>query len=219
MTKKTLWVIVALIGSYVVAQAIADVAATKLVVLWGIVLPAGSIIFAATFTIRDLIHKRLGREWAIAAIVCAGIFNVVQATYLAWMAKLPSPPFYELHDAWSAIFALVPAITIASITAEVTSEWVDTMIYHGWWERFVKKGRLPQWTSVVASNFVSLPLDSFIFAMLAFVVLPKIFGGHALPVSAAWALVAGQIVWKAAVTVVSMPTIYLVKHKPILLVE
>jgi uncharacterized integral membrane protein (TIGR00697 family) len=213
VTRKTLWTIVALIGSYVVAQAIADVAATKLVVLWGIVLPAGSIIFAATFTIRDLIHKRLGREWAIAAIVCAAVFNIVQALYLSWMAALPSPPFYPFQEEWAAIFGIVPAITIASITAEVVSEWVDTEVYHFWWRRYV--GKLPQWTAVVASNVISLPLDSFIFAMLAFVVLPRVFGGEPLPVPAALTLVAGQIVWKAAVTAISTPTIYLVKHKNI----
>lgn len=212
MKKSTIWTIVALVGAYLVCQAVADVAATKMVTMWGIVLPAGSIIFAATFTIRDLIHKRLGKEWARAAIVCAGVFNVIQASYLWWMAQMAYPPFFKLGEAWTAIFAIVPAITIGSITAEIVSELVDTEVYHQWKEKF---SQLPQWSAVLASNFVSLPLDSFVFGTLAFVVLPGLFGGEPLPFMVAMNLVVGQIVWKALVTVVSLPSIYLVKERPL----
>lgn len=214
MTRKAIWTVVSLVGLYVLCQAVADVAATKFVQLGNITLPAGSMIFAVTFTLRDLIHKRLGKEWARAAIVLCGGFNVIQAAYLAWMAHLPAPAFYQLTQAWSSIFAIVPAITIASIIAEVTSELVDTEVYHFWFHR-VTRGKL-QWSSVLASNAISLPLDSFIFGTLAFVVLPNFLGGQPIPFMDAMALVAGQIVWKAAVTMVSLPTIYLVKHKPML---
>lgn len=201
-----------MVGAYLVCQAVADVAATKMVTMWGIVLPAGSIIFAATFTIRDLIHKRLGKEWARAAIVCAGVFNVIQASYLWWMAQMAYPPFFALGEAWTAIFAIVPAITVGSITAEIVSELVDTEVYHQWREKFSQQ---PQWSAVLASNFVSLPLDSFVFGTLAFVVLPGLFGGEPLPFMVAMNLVVGQIVWKALVTVVSLPSIYLVKERPL----
>ena len=206
------WAVTALIGSYVVCQAIADVSATKIVDLGGIVLPAGSMIFALTFTIRDLIHKRLGKSWARAAIVMAALFNVVQAIYFAWVASLNVPVFYQFKEAWLSIFAIVPAITVASIIAELLSELADTEVYHAWYERVVSKGA-PQWTAVLVSNAVSLPLDSLIFGTLAFTVLPLVFGGESLPISAALTLVAGQIVWKAAVTVISMPGIYLTRRR------
>lgn len=211
--RKSINTIVALIGAYVAAQAIADVAATKMVTMAGITLPAGSIMFAFTFTIRDLIHKRLGRDWAIAAIFTAAGINVVQAIYLYAMAAMPAPDFYPFAEAWSAIFAIVPAITIGSIVAEVVSEWVDTLVYHSWWTRLVLQRNWPQWTAVLGSNAVSLPLDSLIFGTLAFVWLPSVFGGEPLPFTAAMTIVGGQIVWKAAVTLVSMPAIYLVPRR------
>jgi len=210
MKTRTVWTVVALVGAYLVCQAIADVSATKFIELGGVVLPAGSFIFAATFTLRDLLHKRLGRQWARATIVMAAVFNVIQAAYLAWTARLPWPPFYQHGEAWQTIFAVVPAITVASIIAEVVSELTDTEVYHFWRTRLA---RLPQWSAVVASNGVSLPLDSFVFGTLAFVVLPPFFGGEALPLLAAMQLVVGQIVWKAIVTLVSLPTIYLVKEQ------
>lgn len=210
MTKKQIWIVVALVGGYILCQAVADVGATKLVSVGNAVVPAGTFIFAVTFTLRDLLHKRLGKEWARAAIVCAGFFNIIQAVYLAGMARLPSPPFFELAEPWSAVFSLVPAITIASIAAELISELVDTEVWHFW---RAKLGRLPQWSAVLASNTISLPLDSLIFGSLAFTILPPFFGAHALPFKVAMGIVGGQIIWKAAVTVISLPTIYLVKER------
>lgn len=209
MNRKTVFTVTLLIGLYIGCQAVADVAATKIVQIWSIVLPAGSLIYAVTFTVRDVIHKRLGKDWARAAIVVSGGFNVIQAAYLAWMATFPTPPYYQNAEAWNSIFAVVPAITIGSILAEVISELTDTEVYH-----FVMKKLpiVPQWGRVLASNAVSLPLDSFIFGTLAFVLLPPLFGQEGLPFVVAMGIVGGQIVWKAIVTVVSLPTIYFVRE-------
>lgn len=212
MDRKNIWTIVALVGGYVLCQAVADIGATKIVTIANLTMPAGTFIFAITFTLRDLVHKRLGKEWARAAIFCAGMFNILQALYLATMAKLPSPEYFALKEAWGQIFAVVPAITLGSIAAEIASELVDTEVYH-WWR--TRLARLPQWTSVLASNAVSLPLDSLIFGTLAFVLLPPLFGSNAVPFNAAMGIVGGQIVWKAAITLISMPGIYLVKENPL----
>jgi len=209
--NRTAWAVVAVVGAYVACQAIADVGATKMILLGGVVLPAGSLVFALTFTIRDLVHKRLGKSWAQAAIVTAAVVNICQALFFSAMARIPAPDFFEHGEAWAAIFAIVPSITVASITAELVSELIDTEVYHAIW---TKLPRVPQWVRVLVSNAVSLPVDSFVFGVLAFVVLPRVFGGDVLPVGAALAVVGGQIVYKALVTVVSLPGIYLVREKP-----
>ena len=208
-SSAIIWTIVFLIGGYVLCQAVADVGATKMVEMLGIALPAGSLMFAFTFTLRDVLHKRLGKKWAQAAIVASVLFNLVQAVYLAGMARVPAPVWFANSEAWGTIFSLVPSITLASILAELVSELIDTEVYDVWAHRL---GHLPQWTRVVASNAVSLPIDSLIFGVMAFTLLPRVFGGDILPISAALQVVAGQIVWKAIITVVSMPGIYLVKE-------
>lgn len=212
MKRTTVWTIVALVGLYVMCQAIADVGATRMVSLADIIMPGGTFIFALTFTLRDLVHKRLGKEWARAAIVLAAVFNIMLALYLAGIARLAFPPFFAVGEAWNSIFAIVPAITVASILAELVSELIDTEVYHIWRENLPK---WPQWTRVLASNAVSLPIDSVVFGVLAFTVLPVVFGGQVSPLGIAIRLSAGQIVWKAAVTLISMPVIYLVKDEPL----
>lgn len=205
--------IVMLVGAYIACQLIADIGATKMIEVAGIVMPAGTFIFAVTFTLRDMVHKRLGHEWARAAIYVAALMNLVMAAYLVLMSKLPAPVFFGLGDAWNSIFAIVPSITIGSIAAELVSELTDTEVYS-----HVKRvaEHWPQWTRVLISNAVSLPLDSLTFGLLAFVILPPLFGGTALPVMTALSVSFGQIVFKAIVTVVSLPGIYLVKEESII---
>jgi uncharacterized integral membrane protein (TIGR00697 family) len=131
------------------------------------------------------------------------------AGYLALVGRLGVPAFIpqEVSDGWIGIFAFVPAIVIGSIFAEVVSEWVDTEIYHLLIDRF--RGKM-QFMRVVLSNTVSLPLDSILFASLAFTLLPMLFGGNPLPWSALPSIILGQVVFKAIITVVSLPLIYAV---------
>jgi hypothetical protein len=203
--------VVLLVGGYVGLQLIADVAATRLVQVGNYAIPAGTFIFALTFTWRDLLHKRLGKEWAIASILVAAAVNLVMAIYLQAVGSLGVPAFVPggLDESWRGIFAFVPAIVVGSICAEVVSEWVDTEVYH----RLRGLRGKAQGLRVLGSNAVSLPLDSIIFGGLAFVALPFLFGGEPLPLAALPPIVIGQVAYKAVVTLVSLPLIYLVPER------
>ena len=215
MKKNIVWSIVTLVGLYVMCQLIADIGATKFVQVGPYVLPAGTFIFAVTFTLRDMVHKRLGKDWAQVSIVMAAVFNIILSAYLWLMTRIPAPPFFALGEAWDTIFAIVPSITIASILAELVSELVDTEVYH-FWAHHPKLEKWPQWTRVIASNVVSLPIDSLIFATLAFTVLPRFLGGSVTPFGVALSLVVGQTILKGVVTIISLPGIYMVKEEKII---
>jgi uncharacterized integral membrane protein (TIGR00697 family) len=208
-SRSAVWAIVLLVGGYIFAQALADVTATKVISIAGFFIPAGTLVFTVTFTLRDMIHKRLGLEWARASIIAAGGLNLVMALYLALVAALPPAPFWPWQEAWAGIFGLLPRIVIASIIAEVVSELVDSEIYSAW---SVRMPGAPQWTRVLVSNGVSLPLDSVIFIVIAFA------GTMAVPdlLALAW----GQVAIKAIITVISLPAIYLVREgRQLVLVE
>lgn len=215
MSKVTKVIII--ISLYVACQMIADIAATKIVQIGTLIMPAGTFVFALTFTLRDIIHKQLGKQWARSAIIAALVANVLMSGYLALATLLPSPDFFVLSDAWNAIFLLVPAITIASIVAEFVSEMLDTEVYHAVKTRLPKA---PQWSRVLLSNGIALPIDSLIFALLAFVVLPPLFGAESLPIGVALSIVWGQTIFKLLVTIISMPLIYTTKeHKAEYVIE
>jgi len=214
MSKKQVWAVVTLVSLYIACQLIADIGATKFITVAGIAMPAGTFVFALTFTLRDMLHKRLGKQWAQAAIVIAALCNILLSGYLWVMALLPSPGWFALAAGWNAIFAIVPAITLGSILTELISELIDTEVYHIWTKQLPKA---PQWSRVLVSNVVSIPVDSFVFSITAFVLLPAIFGAEPMPlVDALTRVVSGQVLYKVFVSLASLPMIYTVKDNPVL---
>ena len=112
--------------------------------------------------------------------------------------------FWGNQEAYAMIIGVVPRVVTASILAEVASELIDTEIYQRWIERFPNA---PQWSRVLVSNGISLPIDSVIFVGIAF------FG--TMPINALISVMVGQIIVKAVITIISIPMIYLVPTKKV----
>ena len=200
-------VTIILVGVYIFLQMTADIAAAKVIQLGKIVMDAG-IIYSLTFTWRDLIHKQLGKKAAQTAIILAGVINVLMVLYFLFVVKLPPESEWAAQGgqkAFEFIFGIVPRIVIASILAEIISELVDTEVYQWWVSRAGKKR--PQWLRVVVSNSISIPIDSFIFPLVAFL------GVLSVPVLIVMML--SNILTKAIITLLSFWMIYLVPEKPI----
>jgi len=205
------WLVVMLVGSYITCQLIADVGASRFVQVGGLAFSGGTFVYGLTFTLRDLIHKHLGKEYARAAIAAAAVFNIFLSGYLFLVSLLAAPVWYAHRVAWDTIFSLVPAITIGSIIAEFISEMIDTEVYALWIKKLPKA---PQWSRVLVSNMVSIPVDSVLFCTLAFSIVPKLLGAEGISFKDALVFATGgQIIYKALVTLVSLPFIYFVKDK------
>lgn len=188
-----------LVGLYVAAQMLADITAVKIMSIGPWTVPAGTLVYAWTFTNRDLIHKQLGKRVARLAIVLAGVINVLMAIYFGFAIIVPPAAFWQNQEAFAATLGLVPRIVVASILAEVISELVDTELYHFWVSRVTRRY---QWARVAFSNLISVPLDSLLFVVLA-------FSGNT-SIEGMLALILGQTVFKWVVGAISMPFIYAV---------
>ncbi len=190
------------ISLYIAAQLLSDIASLKISLIAGFSIDAGTFIYPLTFTIRDLIHKRLGKLAARKIIFLAAGINLCMALFFHFVAWLPQDPAWGLGKEFSAILGPVWRIVIASIIAEVFSELIDTEIYHLWQSRITTKY---QWMRVLSSNAVSIPIDSLIFCWGAF--------GFLLPHDVVWSIFFANVIVKGAVTIISLPSIYLVKEK------
>jgi uncharacterized PurR-regulated membrane protein YhhQ (DUF165 family) len=124
---------------YIIAVLAANYTAT-----WFIPLPifgmvsVGTLIFGITFTQRDRVH-RYGRRAVYAMILLAAVGMVLESLLL----EVP----------WRII--------LASFIAIVLSEAADTEIYH----QLLNRSWLQR---VTGSNLVSIPLDSLLFNLIAF---------------------------------------------------
>jgi uncharacterized integral membrane protein (TIGR00697 family) len=194
---------IVVISLYIAAQLLSDIASLKITLIAGFSMDAGTFIYPLTFTIRDLIHKRLGKQVARTVIILAAGINLFMALFLQFTAWLPQDPSWGLGQEFAAVLGPVWRIVIASIVAEVISELIDTEIYHLWKTRITEKY---QWMRVLSSNAVSIPVDSLIFCWGAF--------GFLLPHEVVWSIFFANVIVKGAVTIVSLPAIYLVKEKP-----
>ena len=161
---------IAAVGAYVGAQVIADITSVKIGSTFGRAVDMGTFIYPITFTLRDVVHKALGRRAARTLIVTAAVVNLFMAIYLQWVARVPSDESYPLGDEFRAVLGPLWRIVVASIIAEVISELLDTEVYH-WFVRRVTTRY--QWARVAVSNAVSIPVDNAIFAIGAFGSLPR----------------------------------------------
>lgn len=188
---------VAVVAAYIAAQMLSDIASLKIGVVLGLAVDMGTFIYPVTFTLRDVAHKLLGKRNVQFLIVSAGAINLVMALYLMWAASVPSDPSWGLGAEFSAILAPVWRIVVASITAELASELLDTEVYHWFVTRVTRRH---QWLRVLTSNAASVPVDNLIFAVLAF--------GWALPWSVVWQIFLVNLIVKFGVTLLSLPLIY-----------
>ncbi len=191
---------IVVIALYIAAQLLSDIASLKISLIAGFSLDAGTFIYPLTFSIRDLIHKRLGKMAARQIIILAAGINLFMALFFHFVAWLPQDPAWGLGKEFTTILGPVWRIVIASIVAEVFGELIDTEVYHLWQSRITTKY---QWMRVLSSNAVSIPIDSLIFCWGAF--------GFLLPHDVVWSIFFANVIVKGTVTIISLPSIYLVK--------
>ena len=189
------------IAVYIAAQLLSDIGSLKIALVAGFSVDAGTFIYPLTFTIRDLVHKQLGKAAARTVIILAAVINLFMVVFFQFAAWLPQDPSWGRGREFASVLGPVWRIVIASIIAEVISELIDTEVYHLWVTRITRKF---QWARVLASNAVSTPIDSLIFCWGAF--------GLALPASVVWSIFFANVIIKGLVTIISLPGIYLVKE-------
>lgn len=185
-----------LIGLYIACELIANVTASKPVQIGGIVVPAAIFIYTLTFTLIDLINESMGKQGARKVILAAFIANILLAAYAQFTVLLPPASFYSGQEAYASVLGNTPRVVFASLTAYLISSLIDAEIFAFWRSRI----RGPKWARVLVSNAVSTWVDSVVFITFAF------YG--VMPV---WPLIKGQYVVKMAITLVSIPLIYLVR--------
>jgi uncharacterized integral membrane protein (TIGR00697 family) len=193
---------VIVIAAYIGAQMLADIASLKIGIMFALAVDMGTFVYPITFTLRDVAHKTIGKKSTQTLIWAAAAVNLFAAGYLWWVAGVDGDPSWGLNAEWSAVFnaSLLWRIVLASIVAEVVSELIDTEVYHWFVTKITHRH---QWARVLVSNSVSVPVDNLIFAVGAFAGI--------LPWDVIWQIFLFNLILKYAVTLVSMPLIYVTR--------
>lgn len=138
---------------------------------FGFMAPAGVYFVGLAFTLRDIVHRSLGRLAVMGAVVVGAVFSY-------WISDGITLPGGHV------------SLAVASGLAFLLSEAADLAVY----EPIRKRGWLP---AVAASNAVGLVIDSALFLWLAFGSLAFFWGQV---VGKAWmtllAIAVLSIIWR-----------------------
>jgi len=183
------------IACYTAFQLISNIISVKVVVLplAGLSMDGGTLVYPFTFTLRDFIHKSLGKKASRIVIITAAALNLAMAAAFWLVGCLPADPTWQFDQAYKSIFMPFARIVIASIIAQVISELVDTEIFSRIYKKF------SDISGSLASNFIALIIDSIIFSIIAF--------AGTISVDSLWELIIANISIKLAVSLVSSPAI------------
>ena len=185
---------VILVTLYVACELIANITAGKLTTVRGLVVPAAVYIFTVSYTLLDLINRILGKEEARRVVKGAFLANLLLAFYVTIAIRLPFPVFWQGQEAFVATLANTPRIALASLTAYYLSSNIDIILYH------LLKDKAAPWFRVLASNSVSLFVDTLVFITIAFAGLMPLLS-----------LIKGQYLVKLGTTIFTIPLIYLTR--------
>ncbi|HCC08211.1 MAG TPA: hypothetical protein DEP72_08670 [Clostridiales bacterium] len=197
---KEIKTIIFLTTLYIALTLFSNISSLRIISVMTLSMDAGTLLYPATFTVRDMIHKKTNSKIAYYTIWLAAIFNVIMFITFYLVSILPPDSSVGLQKEFGLVLIPTWRIIVGSIVAMVIAEFIDTKVY----EKVVKKFKdKKQWLRVLISNSVSIPLDTFLMCTIAF------YG--TMDNKILIAIIISNILIKLLITLVSLNWIYFVK--------
>jgi hypothetical protein len=204
-----------LYGYIAVCIVLANIFVTKQITLFGIPATGGNVLYGSIFLATDLLAEHFGKREARQAILLgfgAALFYLIMSQFILKFS--PSPDDWGAAEGMATIFDFAPAIVIASLMAYLISQFHDIWAFH--WIREKTGGRY-LWLRNNGSTWVSQLIDSVVFSILAFLVLPILFSNaEALPFDIVVGIIISTYFLKILVAAIDTPFIYLSHNLPII---
>ena len=188
---------VAVATLFVTCLLVSNVIAVKLVMVQGLVLPAGIVIFPISYLLADVLTEVYGYR-AARRVIWLGFFCNLLAVLAIWVGGLlPAAPFWADQTAYDRILGATPRILLASFLAYLVGEFANTMIMSRL--KLAMAGR-HLWARAIGSTLVGQGLDSAVFISVAF------FG--LMPLSVLLGTIVTQWLVKSAYEALATPLTY-----------
>jgi hypothetical protein len=169
--ERDLKILLVLTGIFAASIVMANVMAGVKLEVWGslplvgaLIVPAGTIAYAWTFPITDIIDEVYGKR-AAYYVVWAGLAAEAAMVILIGLDYFIPALEPQMQESFVSVFSPQLRIVLGSIVAYVVAQHHDVWAFWKW--REVTGGR-HLWIRNNASTMVSQLLDSVIFTTLAF---------------------------------------------------
>lgn len=187
------WRFLACTALFVTCLLTANTIAAKLIVVGGLVLTAGIVIFPISYIVGDVLTEVWGYGAARRVIWLGFACNALMVAAVWLGGALPAAPFWRGQDAYDEILGHTPRILLASFAAYLVGEFANAFVLA---RLKIATGGRWLWVRTIGSTVVGQALDSVVFVTLAFAgTVPA--GVLAGIVGAQWAI---KVAYEAAAT-------------------
>lgn len=178
---------------------ISNTVAVKLVQIGPFVLAGATFLFPLTYIFGDILTEVYGYR-ATRKIIWAGFGAMVLMSggYLL-VQYLPSAPFWQGQEAYSAILGFAPRIALASIIAFFAGEFCNSFILSRM--KVMMNGRA-LWMRTIGSTIVGEGVDTALFVTIAF--------AGTVPLAVLFTIMWSAYAFKVAIEVLATPITYAV---------
>jgi len=183
-----------LIAVYAAMLGIANIAAVKVVSIAGWEFTAGVVPIAVAYLVSDIAVERYGKETG-HKLVWSGV-----GALLTVIAVTQAVVYLPGESVVNNVFAGSLPILTASVTTIIVAQHADVWLFASIRERFPYRP-----TRNIGSTTLSQLLDTALFTVLAFSILPLVFGGTRLPVATMGTIIATEWVIKTGIAVIDTP--------------
>ena len=193
------WRFITCAALFVTCLLTANVIAAKLIVVGGVVLTAGIVIFPLSYVLGDVLTEVWGYGAARRVIWLGFACNAVMVLAIWLGGELPAAPFGASQYAYDEVLGLAPRILAASFVAYLAGEFANAFVLA---KLKIATGGRWLWVRTIGSTVVGQALDSAVFVTLAF--------AGSMPGPALAGVVVGQWIFKVAYEAAGTPIVYAV---------
>lgn len=144
-----------------------NIVAVKIVDVWGLYVPAGTVtVFPLSYIFGDILTEVYGYRRARLVIWLGFACNLLAVAAFTATQYLPAAPFWDAQAAYERILGYTPRLLVASFVAYLVGEFANAAVLSRL--KLVTRGRF-LWVRTIGSTLVGQGLDSLVFVTVAFV--------------------------------------------------
>lgn len=188
-----------ILASFVAFLLISNISAVKLIEIGPIITDGGALLFPLTYIFGDILTEVYGYRYARRAIWTAFIIMAVASITFLIVGALPAAPDWPNQDSWQNVLGFVPRIVIASLSAFLVGQFLNSYVLA---KLKIKYGKKRLWLRLVGSTMAGELLDTIIFTVVAFAGTGFLSGNDMIKF-----VVLGWI-YKTVIEIILMPLTY-----------
>ncbi|RJR33396.1 MAG: VUT family protein [Desulfobacteraceae bacterium] len=188
---------VIVVAVFITCLITANVISVKLIDIFGMILPAGVLIFPLSYIAGDVLTEVYGYHQARRVIWLGFFCNAILVGAVVLGQVIPPASFWDGQDAYRRILGQTPRILLASFVAYLIGEFANSIVLAKM--KIATEGRW-LWMRTIGSTVIGQGLDSLVFILIAF--------SGTLPASVLAVTVVTQWLVKTAYEVIATPLTY-----------